>query len=538
MTRRIRNQRSPLPAGRSRASHALRIPGKPIPWGGAGVARIAVIAIAVAGAAAPAAAQTWRFAPSVTAQETATNNVGLDPTASRTSDLVTDISPSLVLSGVGAHARLDATMSVPILLYARTSENNYVAPSLNLLGNADLYENKLHIEGAVDVSQQFFTPFGAQPQDFSNVTSNRYRTTTYRVSPYLQDVMQNGIAYELRNNNVWTNLSGAPIDTNNARYTEWIANASSTGERQFGWRAYYDYVDTQFNNQNSIQTQLARFVPLYDFDPQIRLEASIGYEDNQLQLTSSKDTIYGAGFRWRPTERTNVVGRWEHRFFGSSYLFSFDHRTPRTVWNVQASRSITTYPQQLATLQAGTNVTSFVNNLFLSSITDPVARQQAVDQFIRDRGLPSSLLEPVSLYADQILLQQQASATVGLIGVRNTIFFSVFNVRSEPINAAGTPLPPLLAGGNDNTQTGGNIIWTNKITEAVNLVATLDALRTVANAPLTGKTNQGTARISLSTPLSNKMTAYIGARYQALYSDFTQDYNEAAAFIGISYTLR
>lgn len=503
------------------------------------MAPVAVMAIAVAAVAVPAAAQTWRFEPSLTVVETATNNVNLDPTNSRTSDLVSEITPSLFLSELGAHTRLQGTVAVPVLLYARTGDaNNYVYPSLNLVGDIDLYQNNLHVEGAVTVSQEFFTPFGAQPQDLSNATANRYRTTTYRVTPYLKGVTDSGIEYELRNNNVWANLSGAPIATNNSSYTEWIATASSTGERQIGWRANYDYTDTRFNDESSIQTQLGRFVPIYNVDPQLRLEASVGYESNQYALTSSKDTVYGAGLEWRPTERTNVVGKWEHRFFGSSYLFSFDHRTPLTIWNVQATRNITTYPQQLAALQAGTNVTSFVNNLFLSSIPDPVARQQAVDQFIRDRGLPPTLISPVTLYAEQIVLQQQQSATVGLIGARNTIVFSVFNLRSQPINAAGTPLPPLFAAGNDNTQTGVNIIWTNRLTEAVNLVATLDGFHTVAPAPFSSTTNQGTARITLTTPLSARMTGFIGARYQALVSDVASDYNETAAFIGISYTLR
>ena len=99
-------------------------------------------------------------------------------------------------------------------------------------------------------------------------------------------------------------------------------------------------------------------------------------------------------------------------------------------------------------------------------------------------------------------------------------------------------MPPSLSGGNNNTQTGGSVVWTNRLTQAMNLSATLNAYRTVANAPLTGHTNQGYAQIVLSMPFSARTTGFIGARYQALASDVTSDYNETAAFIGISYTLR
>lgn len=472
-------------------------------------------------------------------QETATNNVNLVPTDLRTADLISQITPGLTVRERGEHTRIDGFVSIPILLYARTgSENNNIAPSANLLGDVNFFNRVLHVEGAVTVSQQFFNPFGAQPQDLGNATENRYRSTTYRVSPYLQGVAGDGIAYELRNNNVWTNLSGAPISVSDANYTEFIANAETTGDRLLGWGARYYYSDVRFNEQSPIITQLARLTADYGLNAQFRVRASVGYEDNQYTLTSSNGPIYGVGFRWRPTDRTDVVGSWEHRFFGSSYLFTFAHRTPLTVWNVQASRNITTAPQQLGTLAGGSDVAGYLNQLFLSNIPDAAARQQAVDQFLRDRGLPQTLAGPVTLYTEQILLQQQQSATIGVIGARNSIFLNVFNVWSEPITAAGNPLPPSILGGSANTQTGGSISWNNRLTQAVNLLTTVSATRTTANAPATGYTNQGIAQIALSMPFSARTTGLIGARYQALTSDVTSGYNEAAVFIGITYVLR
>lgn len=494
----------------------------------------------LAAAAAPAGAQTWRYQAGISLQETATNNVNLDPSNSRTSDLVTSITPTLSIQENGERTSLVGALSVPVLFYARTGDqNNSVYPSLNLVGDVDLYNKIFHVEGSVSVAQQFFTPFGAQPGDFVNPTDNRYQTATYRISPYLKGVAENGISYELRNNNVWTNLSGAPISTNNSRYTQWIAKAESTENRTFAWRANYDYSDIDFENEStSLRTQLARLVPIYNVEPQLRLEASIGYEDNQGTLTSSKGTIYGVGLTWRPTDRTNVVGLWEHRFFGSSYLFSFDHRMPLSIWSVRASRNITTYPQQLGTLQGGTNVSMFLNDIFASRITDPVARQQAVDNFINERGLPETVAGPVTLYGDQIVLQQQQSATAGLIGVRNTILFSIFNIKSEPIAASGAALPPILAFGNDNTQTGGSLVWTSRFTNAVNLVASASGYRTVTNISPSATTTQADTRVTLFTPVGARMTAFIGARYQTLNSDVASDYNEAAVFVGIGYTLR
>ena len=60
---------------------------------------------------------------------------------------------------------------------------------------------------------------------------------------------------------------------------------------------------------------------------------------------------------------------------------------------LRISRNITSYPQQLANLPAGGDVSALLNRLFLTTIPDPTQRQQAIDQFIRDRGLPAVLSE-------------------------------------------------------------------------------------------------------------------------------------------------
>ena len=215
------------------------------------------------------------------------------------------------------------------LLYARTgAENNQVYPSANLLGSFEGVKSFFFVEGAVNVSQQYFTPFGAQPQGLANATQNRYTigvpTASRRIS---RAPRPDNIKYELRNNNIWTNLSGTPIDTNNAYTDEWKGKVSSP-MAPFGWALDYDWTDVKFTDQRPTTTQLARGTLLYQDDPQFRFDVDGGYEDNQYPFSDYRGAIYGAGLRWEPDQRTNIVGNWEHRFFGSSYLFTLDHRTP------------------------------------------------------------------------------------------------------------------------------------------------------------------------------------------------------------------
>lgn len=494
--------------------------------------------IMVAVPVAPANAQTWRIEPSISILETVTNNVDLQPNDSRQSDWITELTPALRISEKGARTRLNALLSVPVVLYARGGgSKNSVYPSADVLGDVALVEHWLHVEGQVSIAQQYFSPFGAQPLGFENATQNRYRSEAYRVSPYIQGVTPENVSYELRNNNVWTNASGAPVPTNTSRYTQFTGNASKS-DSTIGWRADFDVNDISLNDTDTFRTRLVRLKPLYNVDPQLRLNATIGYEENHFPFDDSRDLIYGAGIEWRPTSRTNVVATWEHRFFGAAYLLTFDHRTPLSVWNVHVSRNITSFPQQLASLPAGGAVATLLDGLFLATIPDPAQRQVAIDQFIRERGLPSVLSGALTLYSQQILLQQSQSASVGLLGARNTVVLTIFNVRTEPISASGSSLAGPLATADNSRQTGISLVGSHKLSPSVALDATIERFRTVANPPFEGRTNQTALRLVASATLSPKTTMFAGARYQTLNSDVTSDYNEAAAFIGVNYTFR
>ena len=477
--------------------------------------------------------------PSIALQETLTDNVNLQPAGSKEADLVTQLTPSLTFIGKGAHANLNGSISAPILLYARTgAENNYVYPIANILGNVEAIEKFFYIEGAAFVSQEFLTPFGAQPVSLSTATQNRYTSATYRVSPYIQGITTGNVRYQLRNNSYWTNLSGSPIETSNSYTSEWVGKLDSP-VTPLGWSADFDLTDVKFTNQAPQTTNLGRVGPRYAYDPQVQLHADVGYEDNHYPFSSYRGPIYGVGIAWRPTERTDVVANWEHRFFGSSYLFNFDHRTPLSLWNLNASRNITSYPQQLASLPAG-NIQGILNQLFLSRIPDPTQRQNAIDALIQSQGLPANLSSPVNLYTQQIFLVESASATMSLLGARNTVFVTLFYVRQEPISGSGTPLPPglALATLNDNTQQGANLVWTHSLTPSVGLNLTTTALQTTANTQSNARTNQGNVTLTVSTSLSARTTAFAGARYQVFRANFQQDYTEAAIFAGLSYTYK
>ena len=91
---------------------------------------------------------------------------------------------------------------------------------------------------------------------------------------------------------------------------------------------------------------------------------------------------------------------------------------------------------------------------------------------------------------EQILLEESVTATVALLGARNTLFWTIFYLRDEPISGSGTPLPPIFSNfRNDTTQQGTSLVWTHNVTPSATLNLSLTASQSKANTPPTGTTN-------------------------------------------------
>jgi len=468
--------------------------------------------------------------------ETLTNNVNLSPSDSRQGDLVTQLTPGFTVHERSAHTRLDGSVAIPILLYARTgSENNTVYGEVNLTGTLEAIDKFFFIDAAVAVQQQYLTPLGAVPQGLTNATQNRYTTQSYSVSPFVRGVARGDVNYELRDNNYWTTLNNAPTGLSGA-YTNEVVGRLVRNPTPWGWSVDYDATRVKFTDQGPQDTQLARLSALYQFEPQLQGSVDGGYEKNRYPLSNYQGAIYGVGGRWQPTDRTNITAGWEHRFFGASYYFTFDHRTPLSVWSINASRNITSYPQQLATLSAGSSVISLLDQLLSATIPDPTQRLSYINQLIQNGGLPGISSSPVNLYTQEITLQESASATVGLIGVRNRVFLSGFYLKSQPISGSGTVLPGFFLT-NNNTQSGGDISWTHNLTAFTSLTTSVSYLRTVQNITPNVTTNQGWVRAIVNTSISDNTTVQFGARYQVFRTDLSSNsnYTEAAVFAGLSY---
>jgi len=491
-----------------------------------------------AAASTLAVAQTWRVTASASLESTFTDNVDLAAGDQRRADWINQLTPSVRFAETSAHTRFGGSIALPILLYARTTENNYVAPEVAIAGTVEALDRFLFVDATVNVSQQYQTPFGALPNNLANATNNRYTAQSYTVSPYIQGLLPNNIDYALRDSKSWSVANGTGNGSGNGNaYNNQVTGHITRQASPLGWSGEYDRTYLKSDTQPYETTSIVRALALYRPDATLQLSAIVGYEDNQFVLTQERGVTYGVGGTWHPTDRTNADGRWEHRFFGSAYHFNFDHHTPLTVWSINASRDITNYPTQLANLPVGGNVPGLLNNLLLSKVPDAAQRQQLVDQIIRERGLPTLLQGPVILSAEQITLVETETASFGILGARNSILFTLFRSRNQPVPGSDlAEVTDVLTTVTDSTQVGAGVVWTHQLASNTTWATNLSVSRAKSHQEPRETSDQYLLSSTVSQALSAFTSVYGGARYQDSRSDIAQGYREFAVFVGLSYT--
>ena len=512
--RRPRRLHCPLPripvrrfAARSPARPALR----------ACVAGIGCLALA-----APAHAENLRLTASGAIAETYTNNVNYTAT-DPVGDFATTVSGWLAISEQGARVRLNGNIGGTGLFYVKETQNNTFVPSVNLTGNVEAIEKFLYIDGVANVTATFYSPFGAQPGNIVNATANRYTSSTYSLSPYiLGHIAGTNVTYQIRDDNIWTlssSLGSNSIDPPDTYLNQLNASINSPAA-PYGWTA--EYTRTRYSPSNrdtfgEYTIQVARGIGTYQYDPQLQVSLRGGYEKDEFPLTSSSGAVYGAGLQWLPSDRTQVSGYWEHRFFGSSYSAQISHRLPRTALSLAVSRGLNTYPQNALTIPAGANVATLLDAAFQTRLPDPAERALAVQQLIAQASLPATLATPVNIFAANVLLQTTGTASAVLIGVRNSLAFSLYYLKSSAISGTGQDLPDALQFGQNNTQAGGGVSFSHRLSGLSNFVASTSYSRTKSNdtrGQFVGiRSNNFYASAGLNTQLGPRTTASLSTNY-------------------------
>lgn len=478
-------------------------------------------------------ADPWRVEPSITGQETWTDNVNLQPSTNARSDLITEISPGLSIHGAGGRVRADLDYRLTGLLYARDSALNDTQNFLNASGVVEAVEKILFVEARAQIAQQTISAFGIQPASNASATANRTETRNFSVSPYSKGSLGQWAAYDVRFQTAATRTKEETGTDSNVR--RWDGRvASTTSLASFGWVLDYQNVRNDFRNGLDTKSTWARGTITYNIDPNLRVFARGGKETNNYFVEDRSYTTHGLGLEWAPTERTQLSLENDKRFFGRGYRYAFRHRTPHTAWNFVATQDATTTTNQLTKNPTGTAFDRFFD-LLASQVPDPVQRAEQVRQLLISTGIPPESIPQAGFLATSVFIEKRAEASVALLGVRNTMTLSLFRSESKPVSLNASAADDFVVASRI-VQRGAGVDWNHKLSSLSSLATMLRWERNSGSGTSTAEqTTLRSVSVALDTQLSPKTTGSIGLRHVRFDSEggSGSDYRENAVLASV-----
>lgn len=452
----------------------------------------------------------WTVQPLLAVEETYTDNVRLAPSGSERSDWVTSVRPGVAVNGVGARTRLSATYT-PQFIYRANEQSQDVLHYLNAIGKAELWQDLLFVDATASISQQNVSLGGPQAQSNINDTGNRTSVKTYSVSPYLRRALGYEALGELRYTYSSVGYSGNSLASSDSNRID-ARLYSGPAFRLTTWNLAYNKEHISYSQTGqSIDMQSASAGARRLLTPTLGVLANVGYEDNDYVTVgpAPKGSFWSVGPEWTPTPRTRLVATAGRRYYGPTHSLDFSHRTRLTTWHLEYREEITTTRGQ-AFLPVAADTASLLDSLFRSSIPDPIARQTAVQSYISQTGLPPSLTVPLNYITLVPFLEKRWLGTVGIQGVRNSVFANVF-VQKREATAPGQLAAGDLTLSPHTKQTGGTVLWTHRFTPQTSSSASVGYTRSEFSA-LAREDKLTYVRLALNRQFSPRVSGILSLR--------------------------
>ncbi len=484
-------------------------------------------------------AQAWFVQPVISSTVTATSNSGYTTGAAAESDVIVNVSPGIVVRGGGPRFKVDGSFYLDALGYVNDTQTSTVLPRGAINTNSTLVERLLFLDASFSAVQTSQTPFGARPDGLSSY--NTETTTQARVNPIIRHEFSQNVQLNAYANNTWLHTSNKSGTTANARDNAYVQDQFLSIERKpvpFGAELQVAHQDTRYANQDfsALTIDNWRAVVSYAFVEQVQVGLIGGHERDRVPYGEVTDSIVGLNAKWRPSERTKFDATLEDRFFGLGWDAQFEHRTPFQAWNLRLIRRASTYASSLASLPTGGNVESLLDATFTTRYPDPVERSRVVQEVMASRGLPSTLSGPVEIYTEAAQMEQSATATYLITGVRDSLACSYYFDKRGPLPIPGStdPLQSLLSPA--NSQYGLALQYSHRLTPLM----TLDALARWSRLEGHGSTEGNNSRdkvyrAGLNWMLAPQSTGSVGLRWQQHRSNVSADAEETALYMGLDH---
>ena len=379
--------------------------------------------------------RTWTITPRIGLTETLSDNINLSST-DRQSGFISQLAPGVRIDARTARLKMFLDYSLNGLRYSTGKSTNQAQNLLNAFGTLEAIDNWLFLDFSGNISQQVINPFGVQAPSGIYNSRNLTETSTYRLSPYIKGQLAGSADYFLRYNTSVTNYQNSSLS--NITLSQWIGQVrGNTTFQNLNWAVDGSQQNTDYSRGRNYDDGRLRGVLTYKLFPELSLSGSAGWETNNYQsINNEGQSTYGYGINWTPTERTQVSGFQEQRFFGNGYNVLLSHRFPLSSIRYTAIRDVSLIPNQFTTSGMGTVYDLYFDQL-ASLIPDPVARAAYVTNLLNQLGVAPNAQAVNDYAAQRPRVRSSQQLTYVLYGARNSLTLVAARNESEALTVFG-----------------------------------------------------------------------------------------------------
>lgn len=416
----------------------------------------------------PLAHAEWKFTPAVSATETFSDNVALQPSENAHSSFITDLSPSIAVASNGPRLKLVGGLQGHAFIYTNKRPGTYdTALSYQLSMHSTLIDDLLTLDANAMRGQNAVSAFGPQAGDSLYASGNRSNVSSYSVSPMLQHSFGGTANTYLRYSRNRVSSDNSFLGTSTGNNVMAGINSGSNF-RVIGWGLTAS--EDEFSDARSGGTRHQSLLGnlSYRVSPAMSLTADSGYERYSYTARGSQTEgrNWSAGFVWTPSSRTRLQLSAGDHFYGKTVTMALAYRAHRSSVTASYGDTITTTRENF--LRQGTPGTvELLDNLFKATIPDPVQRAEAIQAYIAATGIKPVLGTNVNFFSDRFLRQKQFVLGYALESAHATTVLSLSKTRTSPLSDeidpnAGAQLP--LGIDSNVDQTGAQATYNLRLT--------------------------------------------------------------------------
>ena len=371
--------------------------------------------------------KTATLLPGVRSSFSYSTNSSLDDNTSvkKGGEFILEVTPYVTAQSEAARFKYKLDYSIANLYRIRTNDRilGRQRGSANL--TAAVAGDWLWIDASGLIANTYTDLFGPLSSDPNISFVNSSQIRTFSVSPYIRSRLGGLVDGTFRYGLQYTDTSRSLPEQSkfNNTFSAELKGSQADGEN-WNWSWGGEYQLRKFGTE-TVGRKYSSGSLFWIPTPSVRLSATAAFDqvDGLVARNGDKQGVGGGfGLNWNPFDRTNISVQALKRYYGNSGQASVSHSSNWFYLSANYSKGVTgSLDSSVFSIDPG--------SVFGSgpATSNPVYLQLIAQNLRLGYGIPYA----AGVIEDTYIQQQQAGASLGLIGIRNSLTFSLYATQRD-----------------------------------------------------------------------------------------------------------